>query len=405
MSELIWIIDANKSEFLGKDGISRKYIIPGPLVNFPVEKFSEATIWIVLRGSAGDRLQSSLKVDAVERFIDGYYKGDYLLWCDHAGSFRVIGDYSEGAHVFLGDALISRTGLSVVNGDPCGMAIRDTLQKSINFKLLSPNEKILDQIGKIGRLPTINKTVREYMALIASKVTLNQIWGSGGAESLSPISNFCYALMKQRLGEQYARSALHRIIHLDPVRNYLSSSSKDSAAEDAEWNDDKEAVSVDLNFSKIEPNTIYAREFVTKSKKAKLLEEALLKTEQAEQAHQDMLRDISQYLLGINKTPLQSSSIDLLLREDVGQRIFEIKSTNSGNVLAQAAKGLFQLAVYQKAIIDNGESLTEKALIISKISNDDMEQYVKSIAKLMGTTLYVYDKSKKWPNKISEISW
>lgn len=111
-----------------------------------------------------------------------------------------------------------------------------------------------------------------------------------------------------------------------------------------------------------------------------------------------MLRDISSYLKTQGFPPYESSSVDLMISVGEKTRIFEIKSSTPMNIVAQAAKGAFQMACYINAMVNDYQPL-EAALILHKIEEPTLEKFVYDALDRLGVKYLTYDPNKKWPDR------
>jgi hypothetical protein len=159
------------------------------------------------------------------------------------------------------------------------------------------------------------------------------------------------------------------------------------------------APSVDVEFTEIDPDKIYARKFISVDSKFRDLEETLNKTEHAEKVHQAMLKDISSYLLTKGVVPYESGSIDLMFRSGSKLNVFEIKSSNAGNLLAQAAKGAFQLACYLNELIKDYGNL-EARLVLHETGCREIQSYAIEVLTKLGIQALIYDPAQPWPKRL-----
>jgi hypothetical protein len=79
-----------------------------------------------------------------------------------------------------------------------------------------------------------------------------------------------------------------------------------------------------------------------------------------------------------------------------------IKSTNEANLLAQSAKGSFQLAYYCESMKDDYDHL-DQALIIHKTHDDASQEMCANVLGRLGVRCLIYDPSYEWPNRIKGL--
>jgi len=397
MLEFVWIISSEKLASLGKRGISPSYIVPHGQMNGQEGFLRGSRLWFILRGNE-DRCLATASIKMVEKFREGYNAEDYVLSCDTSASFRISATFdnatsyttSDFRHLAIG---IHRASQSATDN------LRTCVSRAVQVKLAPASDAALRSV-KIDNLPTKGKgRARAAIYLITQNFCLDEIWASGTGEKLGPFSNFASRLLS--LHGHDAAQISDFLKKSDPLNLTVDAeiNSADVTPKIAQYSSEK---SVDLNFTEIDPHTIYAREFVPSDGYMRDLEIGLQKTEAAEKQHQDMLREISTYLQDLGISSYQSTSIDLMIRSNDHMQIFEIKSSNVSNIVAQATKGAFQLACYMNAMVGDFESLCA-TLILHKVEDPGLEKFVHDALDRLGVSYLTYDPEKKWPHKLDGL--
>lgn len=396
MFNYVWIIPLDKESALGKGGISSSYIIPQNHLRDLPNNLRGANVWIVIRGSL-DRCVAIVTPKRIERFIEGYYNGDFMVTSNLSKSLRLTQDY-DGAR---GNEIefTSQFGLGINEiTESFSKELFSLIERGIQVKLLAPP---IAQLSKI-KLPNFAKKPETFILAALASITLtfplDQMWGAGIGQSLKPISNFALQLLK--INNREFSQEMDFLQVNDPINILLQLSKPNLAKVSTSLGD--QSKSVDLDFTIIDPEKIYAREFILSNLLPLDLEAALNRTEVAEKLHQDMLRDISQYLISIEAIPYESSSIDLMTEYQGRTMIFEIKSTNNDNLISQSAKGAFQIACYLNAMAPNYESL-DSALILHKIDNVGLQEFAVQSLRRLGINCLIYDPVLNWPNRVRNL--
>lgn len=397
MLDFVWIISSEKLASLGKRGFSPSYIIPHGQMNGQEGFLPGCRLWFILRGNE-DRCLALASVKMVEEFREGYHAEDFVITCDTAASFRISATFENASSYATSDFRHLAIG---IHRAPQGTSesLRKCVSKAVQVKLATANETALKSI-KIDNLPTKGSgRATAAISLITQNFCLDEVWASGTGEKLGPFSNFASRLLSLH-GHSVAQIS-DFLKKSDPV-NFMVDieiNSTDVAPQVSRFSREK---SVDLNFTEIDPLTIYAREFVPSAGYIRDLEIGLQKTETAEKQHQDMLRDISTYLQELGISAYQSTSIDLMIRLNDHIQIFEIKSSNVSNIVAQATKGAFQLACYLNAMVDDFGTLSA-TLILHKVEDPSLERFVHNALDRLGVSYLTYDPEKKWPHKVEGL--
>lgn len=398
MSDLVWVLDGDKGPSFGRSGISSSYILPKYEVTFEPKSLIGRRLWVVLRGQE-DRLLLFIKVKKVERIIEGYYSGDYWISPDTMGSLKLASEYVGGARYATMFTRSSRLGVSELSQESSD-ALALLVKGSIQTKLLPPDKRSLSKIDLEVVPSNGHRLAQGALRAVVSHLTLEQVWANGTGDRLGPFSNYACALLTEKMGTKPSPSVVNVLKYFDPVSLLFAEAKLSSELGKPSLN--YNAPSVDTEFSEIDPEKIYVREFVSAGSMPRNLEEALNKTEHAEKIHQAMLKDISEFLISNGIKPYESSSIDLLYRSMEKLNVIEIKSSNINNILSQASKGAFQLACYLNELETDYDDLNAQLVLHVTESNELQNYTVKALLRL-GINVLFYDPSKPWPSRLQGI--
>jgi hypothetical protein len=388
MADLAWIVPFEQIASLGDRGVSRNYILPKSAFHSdPIDLIGSRLI-IIARG-VEDRCIAVLSPNKIEQFSEGYYNGDYLISVDILKSIRLSRDFNSAKAFHCDFAKSIPLGLSMVNANGVDQ-ILEMAKQSMQFKFIQP--KLKNMQASLGRLPN-NRTalVSQAMKVVISQYTLGEVWGNGKPYKLLPFANFAWQWV---LSQGSTMAEVDDFIGIDPLT--LLTKPSDSKPKEADVVHSSYEPLLDLDFSEIDPSTVYARKFIVSNSTIDI-EAALNRTEAAERMHQEMLRDIVTYLKQCGIAPMQSDSVDLLFDQGGTLKLLEIKSANEDNLFAQVAKGAFQIAYYSNAL---ALSFREP---IQKIENERLLAVISTVLKRLGISYLIYDPSKPWPNRVKGI--
>ena len=393
MDDLVWIIDNEKDLFLGRSGVSSSYILPKNEVDYKQIKLTGRRLWVVLRGRE-DRLFITLKIKKTERIIDDYYSGDYLISPEITESIKLASNYdgaakyttkataSLGLGVFYLPHLVSNEFSALVRG-------------SMQTKFIQPDTRLLSRID-FKLFPNDGPLLaKSALSAVISHFTLEQVWDNGTGDRIGAFPNYASALISEKTGVELSPNLVHDLKTFDPMRSIFSKK-KQFIKKTVQ---DYDASYVDKEFYRIEPDKIYAREFVSLDPKFNNLEDALNKTEHAEKVHQAMLKDISEFLIINGVTPYESGSIDLLYASNKRLNLIEIKSANIDNVLSQSSKGAFQLACYINELDKYYDNLNAR-LVLHATEDIGLQNYAVKALSRLGIEVLIYDPRKTWPKRM-----
>lgn len=395
MPDFAWIIQVEKPSLLGQRGISPSYIVPHRQMNSHEKSLGGNLIWMIMR-THEDRCIGVLGVKQIERFSEGYHSGDFLITCDSASSVRLSSAFDRAKPYLVENLQELGPGIHEIPAETT-RRIRSSISNSIPVRLTVPPESMLRNIelehvskGSVSLLKTA-------LSRIAREFSLDQIWASGAGAKLGPYANFAQSLLDVKGYGALNAEAVAFLKEADPLSALLKQRAGNKNAEPGTT-----GRSVDLDFTEIDPANVYAREFIYHGDVSLDLENAIRKTETAEKLHQSMLRDISAYLKKNSITPFESGSVDLMIEHSGKTRIFEIKSATNSNIMAQAAKGAFQIACYVNAMSGSHHPLCA-AIIIHKIEDESLEQLTREALEILGVTYLVYDPGNEWPHRVEHL--
>lgn len=392
-TDYVWII--GEQQFNGT-GISSSYIVPMHQMRHNEAAIAGSRVWLVLRGR-DDRCIGFIKPIKAERFIDDYHAGDFLLTCDLHSSIRFSKSY-DSSKAYTSTQLESVDyGISAAP-ESFIREIREKAKNNIPVKFSPPPSRFFSRIDLSKAPKKSNAAIDFALSRIVQQFSLEELWSSGKGGKLGPVGNFAAHFLQANGFGSFSESDYEMLIARDPIRFLLGEPQADSRFDKSAIN----VTGVDLEFSEIEPENIHARKFVLSEGFEMNHLDALQKTEAAERLHQDMLRDISMYLINTGMLPFESNSIDLILFAKDEINIYEIKSSNDENILSQASKGAFQLATYINALRTDFSNV-KSAIILHAIENKKLERLVGNILRELGINHLIYNPKLPWPDRVTGL--
>lgn len=399
-----WIIPENILGLLTSEGgISPCYTLP--VLDLEVaQRLPGAVVYIIARSSKFDVVFARIVVDSVERCEDevGNPLG-YLLNVDTLSSFRFIRNIAGIGSEDYRTRLCSAVGLGL-------SSISNSVAKDIDDLLRAKIHRLLKHYSET-EYARINPPVSRCSAAFADKVLLreiavhfavSEIWGNQRVSN--PFA--CLAIgYLNRHPEFVSNGNVKDVIERLSSLSFLPKSDVDIKVPKGKNTlggayNPSSTPEIDLSLVPINPNDIKIRKFVAR-RSTLSVNEMLQKTEAAEKRHQDMLRDISSYLLKNSVEVFQSESIDMAIKQESGLIVFELKSINESNAFSQVAKGFFQLLFYADALSQCGVTVVGKGLIVESNMTDQMSAIFSRILANAGIELYLYDQNQQWPLRVS----
>lgn len=392
MRYFAWIINSDEENWLSSDKLlSNSYLFPSQDEEL-ASSLAGSVVFVFLKGRNGDFLSRQLSIQSVERVIDETLFKGYMLNVNLLASFVITAKYSSSnMNCRLDSPLELPLGISELD-EMTHNAILEKIKLNSAIRFTHPRAESL-----IVKKPAniLNPTITSASLLIKTVIqnhALDSIWGS--VDFPNPFINFTYEYLRQWNVDNLTTWK-------KTLRNYLIQNAGNKITGIRQPIDS--CPEVDINFEKVNPDFIFTRSFVSRADESDC-HNSLEKTENAEKRHQEILKDISLRLMALGLIPMQSSSIDLAIRNaDSSYSFFEIKTTHSKNAIAQSGKGAFQLAIYSYAANKAGLDIKSCCLIIESI-NDEFNSFLNGSLNILGIPLLIYDSNKDWPNRLSDIA-
>jgi hypothetical protein len=397
-----WILESNVYPYLkGVGGVSRSYILPKSIGAQSAKDLAGATVWMVMRSPPRDVLFAKTHIVLVEQFEDGYQTGDFLLSVDLSKSFRAAIDYQTDR--FNVSDITKDFGIGVSEMDDGAVrSLQNAVTDEIHINLRPPPDALLNVVP--APIPTGNAQGRAKRAIasVTEYLPLESIWAAKVPKQLNPFANFALHKAVKVHGRILAEELISELSRLDPTI-FLGFPGGMTPHSGMENPPNRREPQVDTELVPIDVKKIYARKFVADETPPIDFSEVAGKIEKAEKAHQDMLRDIASFLEKNGVRPLQSASIDLSVEKPDGLLLFELKTSSISNILSQSAKGVFQLACYRSAILQEDRIVKSLALVLIRTESGEIDAYVQRVLSGIGINVFYYDVRLEWPARIGRF--
>lgn len=390
MAFFTWIIRAeDEGGFSFWKGVSPSYA-PHIASLDEAKKLAGSYVLIILRGNLGDVLFKKIFVNRVDELMDfetGESTGRFELSIDILKSARLAPNYRTGAERFCVASSELPLGLTEIT-EAEAKKFFEVIESQISFRLASPSDQDFAFPKSVVPIALRSKTfAAQTLKEVIKNHALSEIWASN--EETNPFVFFAEQHIKRC--DMYTEEAIWALqiasrgiffIGLEPKR--------------------LQAPEIDIDFEIVDPEQLTFRKF-TAFDPNQDLGLPPIKTELAERRHQDILFDISKYLLGTDREPLQSRTIDLVIRNSYGLELFEIKTSTPENVVQQVSKGVFQLAMSSQAIRDAGLKIARRGLILEAACDRKFKEFLFAATQSLDIDLLLYDSQKEWPDRLSQI--
>ena len=397
MRNYIWTF--NTAALASLNGaFSLEYHVPASKLTVAPDALVDSRIWLVVRDGSENFLYGFLSPSIIELYQEGKYKDDFLLRCEPFSSVRFLPRQESRTPwrlPFAGDEEIREC------TDAEQSAFIELLDKNQRVGFASPSRAVLDLVPHTA-FPDLEHAVPDQLMSTLRTVSFGDASRSRSMpNSISALGGIALTILKSTHPHLNESDMISLIAALDPLAKTDESASLKSPA------DLKRVLSwlppvVDTFLEEIDPDKISPRTCVAKAPDSSL--EWLDKTNDAEQAHEQILKDVVLYLRSKGFKLYKTRSFDLFAEKDGARFLCEIKSANSFNTVSQGEKGVVQLLRYSIAFADDKANGIRFFLLLQDSGQAAIHQYLSKMAARAGSELWLYDGKREWPQRILNLS-
>jgi hypothetical protein len=349
-------------------------------------------VTILLRGNYGDVIFKCINIVKVEENIedDLNLRHGYYVTINILNSFAVTIDYETGKEKSKINSFSDKQNGFYQISSSDYVYILSIITENIQIRITPPSvsdctsffQEISNDINNIN-------FAAQLLKYLIKNYSLDNIWGS--SKYKNPYLNFAIEYLKKSDG-----------IDKNDIISNMSLLLVDQYKDKNDKLEKMKLPIIDIEFEPIVVENISSRKFHAIDYNYDV-DSIMVKTEDAEKRHQEILKDICKYLINCKIQPMQSSSIDFAVRKNFEYYIFEIKTTNKSNIISQVAKGIFQLALYSEALTSVEKKCSSRTLILETAHDALIETFIKNAAKSLNIDVMHYFSNNNWPNKLSPI--
>jgi len=393
----IWTFSETALSFGPKGIFSLEYHIPRTKLGVDPLDLVNSRLWLVVTSHSESFLYAVLAPSTIELFGEGKYKDDYLLKAEALSSVRFLPQHESRGPWRL----------PVSSNDEgireCAESETATFQELINnnnrVSFAQPPRVVLDQVPRTT-FRDIEHAVPDQLMCTLRTVSVGDISKVRSfPDSISAIGGITLSILLSTHVEFSKEEIIRLIVALDPMSRFTNEPSGFSS----------EALRalrslppiVDTFLEEIDPEKIEPRKFIARAQNYSL--DWLEKTNNAEESHENILKDV---VLRMNKRGFKtkkSRSFDLFAEIGDLRFLFEIKSATDINAVSQGEKGIIQLMRYSVALSNCAPIGVRFLLLIQVVPQPSVLRYLSDVAKIAGIELWLYDKDKEWPLRMHNL--
>jgi len=376
---------------------SLEYHVPGSKMKVPAENLVRSRVWLAVKSGDESFLYALLSPSIIELYQEGTYKNDFLLQCEPFSSVRFLPrQESRGPWQlpFETDEEIREC------TDTEQAALLEIVSKNERVGFAPPSRTTLDAVPRTAFNDLESAVPDQLMSTLRTIAFGDASRSRSMPESISALGGIALIILASTHPHLKEADVVSLIAALDPLAKTESGAPIKSQKDILRVLYSLPPV-VDTFFEEIDPDKISPRTFVAKSDDSSL--EWLDKTNDAERAHEQILKDLVLHLKSKGFKVYKTRSFDLFAEKESTKLLWEIKSANGYNSVSQGEKGIIQLLRYSTALADERSVGIRFLVLLQDSGLTAIHEYLSKMATRAGSELWLYDEKEEWPNRTFNI--
>lgn len=396
--DYIWTFNATTLA-PGLDGnFSLEYHITGSKLKISPESLIDSRLWLVVRTGNENYLYGVLLPAMLEQYREGAYKGDYVMHTNAFGSVRFLPRRESKKPWLLPGSFDGVETVRETTNEEQGLFLQ-MLTRNYRVGFAATPNTIIDAVPKT-KLNDVGRAVPDQLALTLRTVSFGDVSRSQSTSaSLSALGSIALDVLRKAQPHLDISEATSLMASLDPICATADPALKTIEATTKAFSELPPMV--DTFLEEIDPESISPRTFVASAESYSM--DWLDKTNDAEEAHERILKDIVIYLRSNGFKVSKSRSFDLFAEKSDTRLLFEIKSTTNKNTSAQGEKGIVQLLRYASAVSNVDMNGVVFNLLLQASDQNGVLKHLTNMAERSGIRLWLYDDKQDWPTRIHGV--
>lgn len=382
----------------GLNGLfSLEYHMPGSKMKVSPEELAGSRVWLAVKSGNDTFLYALLNPTVVELYQEGKYKDDFLIQCEPFSSVRFLPRHE--VHEPWQLPFNVEDGIRECTNEE-QVAIFELIERNQRVGFAAPPRSLLDSIPRTAFTDLESAVPDQLMSALRTTAFGDASRSRSMPESISALGGITFTILKSTHPHLNEMQVVDLIASLDPLAK-TDSTEKIKSPKDILRVLSSLPPVVDIFFEEIDPEKISPRTFVAKTTDSSL--EWLDKTNDAERAHENILKDVVLYLKEKGFKVSKTRSFDLFAEKGDARLLCEIKSANEYNSVAQGEKGVMQLLRYSTALDDEKMAGIRFVLLLQHSNVSAVHEYLSKMIHRVGLDLWLYNSDKEWPQRVINI--
>lgn len=376
---------------------SLEYHIPASKLKVDPAQLAGSRVWLVIKDGGEHFLYAMITPAIIESYQEGRYKDDFLISAAPFFSVRFLPRH-ESRKPWKLTTTLGDDEIRECTSDEQGI-LQDLVDQNHRVGFAPPARSIFDSIPQTV-FSDLEHAVPDQLKLTLRTVAFGDIARVRSyPDSISAFSTVALTLLKKNCPQLVETEIIALISALDPMTKKVDKSQ--FLQEKVMKTLSSLPPIVDTFLEEIDPDKISPRTFIASM--PHYSSEWIEKTNDAEQAHEKILKDLVLRLRSRGYKVYKSRSFDVFAEKSGTRLLWEIKSANGFNSVAQGEKGILQLLRYSTALIDDGWKDVKVLLLLQDSNQPGVQQYLSKMGKRAGVELCLYNDGKDWPERVSFV--
>lgn len=398
--DYIWAFKSDALTSGPNEPFSLEYHVSGSHLKVAPEDLVGSRTWLVMKENGSSFLYAVIVPSSLEQYQEGLYKDDFLISANAFCSMRFLPRQESKTPWLLPSSFDEEEGIRECT-EAEKLSFADLLSKNHRSSFAPLRRTITDQIPRT-EFKELQLSVPDQLAAVLRLTSFGDLSRPQTFPSaVSVFGGLALEILKQTQPEVDWPAAVELMALLDPMSQRQDKGSKLKSLEETSEALRSLPPLIDTFLEEIDPEKIAPRIFVARSKDVSL--DWLDKTNYAEESHERILKDVVLELKKKGYKTMKSRSFDLVAEKTGTRLLFEIKSSNKNNLVAQAEKGIVQLLRYSTAISERSLEGARSLLLLQNSGSHLALTHLSKMAERAHAELWLYDEKTNWPGRVQNI--
>ena len=396
-NDYVWIFNEVALGLGIKGAFSLEYHVPKAKLKVDPSKLVGSKLWLVIRNGDESFLYAMLVPSTIEIYQEGKYEGDYLLCSEIFFSVRFLPRHESREPWKLHLSQAEEEIRECTNDEQIAFGKIVDLNHRVSFA--APSRLVVDSIPRTA-FKEIERAVPDQLMSTLRTVAFGDVTRAHSSpNTVSAFGSITLDIIKMTHPNLIETDIINLIAALDPMAKIMYASRE--SQQDVFRTLSSLPPIVDTFIEEIDLDKISPRTFVAGT--PNYSSEWIEKTNDAEREHEKILKELVLRLKEKGFNVYKSRSFDVFAEKDELRLLWEIKSSNGFNSVAQGEKGIVQLLRYSIALSNDKWGGVKFLLLLQDSERIAVQEYLSKMADRAGIGMWFYDEKNNWPHRVFNL--